>query len=218
LSSLLPWIVIACGLLALLFMFRAIDRARQRRAVACTMHSVLALLWLALAAAVALIGVDLASYARLTFEAPVAEVRFRQAGERQFGAELLLPDGERETFVLRGDEWQLDARVLKWHGVATLLGLDTGYRLDRIGGRYRDIAQERTAPRTVIELARPRGVDVWSFARRFHAWLPWLDALYGSATYLPMADGAHYAVSISSTGLLARPLNREAREAVSAWH
>jgi hypothetical protein len=211
-------LVLVCGVLALLFMLRAINRARHRRPAACTMHTLLAALWLVVAAAVALIGVDLASYARLTYEAPVAEVRFRQAGERRFGAELLLPDGERETFVLNGDEWQLDARVLKWHGAATLLGLDTGYRLDRIGGRYRDIAQERASPRTVFELARPRGVDVWSLASRFHAWLPWLDALYGSATYLPMADGAHYAVSISSTGLLARPLNREAREAVSAWH
>lgn len=214
----LPWIVAGCGLLALLFMLRAVNRARRRRPLACTVHALVAVAWLLVAGAVALVGVDLASYARLTYEAPVAEVRFRQAGERRFGAELLLPHGERETFVLNGDEWQLDARVIKWHGAATLLGLDTAYRLDRIGGRYRDIADERTAPRTVFELTRPRGVDVWSFARRFHAWLPWLDALYGSATYLPMADGAHYAVSISSTGLLARPLNREAREAVSAWH
>jgi hypothetical protein len=217
-SVILPSIVLACGVLALLFMLRAFNRARYRRPIACTMHAVLAAFWLAVAAAAALIGVDLASYARLTHEAPVAEVRFRQAGERQFGAELLMPDGERESFVLNGDEWQLDARVLKWHGAATLLGLDTGFRLDRIGGRYRDINEERTAPRTVFELERPRGVDVWNLARRFHAWLPWLDASYGSATYLPMADGAHYAVSISSTGLVARPLNRAAREAVAAWH
>lgn len=210
-------LILACGLLALAFALRAINRGRQRRPLACTVYTLLAALGLALAAGIALVGVDLASYARLTHEAPVAEVRFRQQEDRRFDAELLLPDGGRESFLLAGDEWQLDARVLKWDGAATLLGLDTGFRLDRIGGRYRDVASERSAPRTVFELSRPRGVDVWSFARRFHAWLPWLDALYGSATYLPMAEGAHYAVSISPTGLVARPLNREAREAVSAW-
>ena len=141
-SVILPSIVLTCGALALLFMLRAFNRARYRRPVACTLHTVVAALWLAIAAAVALIGVDLASYARLTYEAPVAEVRFRQAGERQFGAELLLPDGARESFVLRGDEWQLDARVLKWHGAATLMGVDTAFRLDRIGGRYRNIDEE----------------------------------------------------------------------------
>jgi len=211
-------IVLGCGLVALLFALSATRRARRRRPVACVLHGLASVAFLAFAAVAALVGLDLASYARLTQEAPVAEVRFRQQGSQRYAAEVILPDGNRESFALAGDEWQLDARVLKWHGAATVLGLDSGFRLDRIGGRYRDIAAERSAPRTVFELARPRGVDVWDLARRFHALLPWLDALYGSATYLPMADGAHYAVSISPTGLVARPLNREAREAVAAWH
>jgi len=33
-----------------------------------------------------------------------------------------------------------------------------------------------------------------------------------------MADGADYEVSISSTGLLARPLNTTARSAITGWH
>lgn len=211
-------IVLASGLVALLFALASVRRGRHGRPLACALHGMAALLWLAFAAGAALVGVDLASYARLTHEAPVAELRFRQEGNRRYGADVLHPDGELESFVLAGDEWQLDARVLKWHGAATVLGFDSGFRLDRIGGRYRDIADERSAPRTVFELARPRGLDVWTLARRLHGVLPWLDALYGSATYLPMADGAHYAVSISTTGLVARPLNREAREAVAAWH
>ena len=211
-------IVLALGALALVFARAMVRQARRGRIVGCTLHGVAAAISLALAAGIALVGVDLASYRRLTHEDPVAEVRFRQQGSLRYATEVLYPDGRREDFVLAGDEWQLDARVLKWHGVATVLGLDSVFRLDRIGGRYRDIALERGAPRTVFELARPGGVDVWDVARRFHAFVPWIDALYGSATYLPMADGAHYAVSISSTGLLARPLNREASEAVAAWH
>jgi hypothetical protein len=211
-------IVLACGLVALLFALAAVARGRRRRPLACVLHGFAAVVFLALAGLTALVGVDLASYQRLTYEAPVAEIRFRQQAVRRYVAEVLHPDGRLESFPLAGDEWQLDARVLKWQGLATVLGLDSGFRLDRIGGRYRDIADERSAPRTVFELARPRGLDVWTLARRFRAFLPGLDALYGSATYLPMADGAHYAVSISSTGLLARPLNREAREAIAAWH
>jgi hypothetical protein len=210
--------ILACGVVAAAFAAGAVRRAKRRRPLLALLHAAAAVLCLALAATAALVGVNLQGYARLTAETPAAEVRFRQQGERRFAAEVLYPNGGSEAFDLAGDEWQLDARVLKWHGAATMLGLDTAFRLDRIGGRYRDIAAERSEPRTVHELARPPGVDVWSLARRFHAWLPWLDALYGSATYLPMADGAHYAVSVSATGLLARPLNRAAREAVSAWH
>ena len=211
-------IVLGCGLLALLFTLTAAHRARHGRALAAIVNTLFALAMLCVATASALVGVDLASYARLTHEAPVAELRFRQEGNQRFTAEVLHPDGERESFALAGDEWQLDARVLKWHGAATVIGFDSAFRLDRIGGRYRDIALERTAPRTVFELPRPRGLDVWSLAQRFHRYLPWLDALYGSATYLPMADGAHFAVSVAPTGLVGRPLNRAAQEAVSTWH
>ncbi|HSV18799.1 MAG TPA: cation/multidrug efflux pump [Casimicrobiaceae bacterium] len=211
-------VVLFCGLCALLFALAAARRAQRGHVLAATLNALFAVAMLCAATAAALVGVDLASYARLTHEAPVAELRFRQEGNQRYFAEVLHPDGEREGFVLAGDEWQLDARVLKWRGAATMIGFDSVFRLDRIGGRYRDITLERTAPRTVFELARPRGVDVWSLAQRFHRFLPWVDALYGSATYLPMADGAHYAVSISATGLLARPLNREAREAVAGWH
>jgi hypothetical protein len=45
-----------------------------------------------------------------------------------------------------------------------------------------------------------------------------VDALYGSATYLPMVDGALYEIKVSQSGLLARPLNQAAREAVGSWH
>ena len=64
-------------------------------------------------------------------------------------------------FVLSGDEWQLDARVLKWKGWANLFGLDAQYRLERVSGRYRDIEQERTGERTVYALAENPGLDLW---------------------------------------------------------
>jgi hypothetical protein len=54
-------------------------------------------------------------------------------------------------------------------------------------------------------------------ARRYARWMPWVDALYGSATYMPMVDGASYTVSVSSTGLLARPSNDIASKAVGEW-
>ena len=45
---------------------------------------------------------------------------------------------------------------------------------------------------------------------RYRSWVPWLDALYGSATFLPMADGALYEIKVSQSGLVARPLNQAA--------
>ena len=47
--------------------------------------------------------------------------------------------------------------------------------------------------------------------------MPWVDALYGSVAYVPMSDGASYQVVVSQNGLVARPLNDAARQAVGAW-
>jgi hypothetical protein len=120
-------------------------------------------------------------------------------------------------YQLRGDEWQIDARVLKWRAIGNLLGFDSLYRLERLSGRYGDITQEKSAPRTVFALAEDPGVDFWSLLRRHHQYVPLADALYGSAAYVPMAEGAEYAVSVSASGLVVRPGNDAARQAVGGW-
>ena len=82
--------------------------------------------------------------------------------------------------------------MLKWRGFANLLGLDARYRLERLGGRYVEIEQERSAARSVYALGAAPALDLWLLARAYPRWLPFVDAVYGSATYLPMADGARY--------------------------
>jgi len=109
-------------------------------------------------------------------------------------------------------------RALKWCALGNVLGLDTAYRLERISGRYGDLDRERAALPTVYALHPTEGVDVWQLLRSWHDRIPWVDALCGSAIYLPMADGADNEVSVSPTGLLARPLDAAARAAVGAWH
>lgn len=166
-----------------------------------------------LAAAVA---INLRSYHRLTYEQPVADLTFTQLAPQEFRASLTDARGRVHTKVLRGDEWELSARVLKWTGPGNLLGFNALYHLDRLEGRYRNLAQEQHDYHTVVDLSGGGGLDVWSLARA-HAWLPWVDASYGSATYLPMADGAEYRVSMSQTGLMARPANAAAQQAVARW-
>ena len=168
----------------------------------------------ALAALAVAVALNLRTYGRLTHEEPVAELSFQARGPQRWQATLTtVPDLSKQSFELAGDEWQLDARVLKWRGWATLLGLDARYRLERVSGRYRDIQQERSAPRTVYPLGEEPAFDLWALARDYPQWLPFVDAVYGSATYLPMADGATYEVALTQSGLIARPQNAAARAA-----
>ncbi len=172
---------------------------------------------LAFGLAVAMIAASLHTYQRFTDEREVARVSMRQFGERRFALTLAPAGAAPRQLELRGDEWQIDARLLKWRGIGTLLGLDPVYRLERISGRYASVAEDRSSPRTVYALAEDPSLDFWALVRRYHDALPFADALYGSAAYVPMAEGAEYRVSVSALGLVVRPVNSAAQRAVAGW-
>jgi hypothetical protein len=44
-----------------------------------------------------------------------------------------------------------------------------------------------------------------------------VDAVYGSATYMPMVHGASYQISLTQSGLIARPTNAIAEQALKNW-
>jgi len=204
-------------LLALPLEVAAFRRLRRLQLARGTLFFLSGGVVLLVAAGVVLLAMNLYTYARLTHEQEAARVSMRQLGERYYAVRVQPRNLPPRTFELRGDEWQIDARVLKWRAAGNLLGLDTVYRLERLSGRYGDITQERKAPRTVHALAEDPGLDFWSLLRKHHEYVPLADALYGSAAYVPMAEGAEYAVSVSASGLVVRPGNEAARKAVGGW-
>ena len=117
---------------------------------------------------------------------------------------MRFPDGRQKTYSLGGDEIYVDAHILKWKSWANFIGLHTVYELDRISGRYHDIADERAKPRTVYALSGDRLIDLFTLRRRYTWLAPLVDAEYGSAAFIPARDQAMYELRISTTGLLFR--------------
>jgi len=206
------------ALLGLLLVVRCVRRIKQRRVMAATRSGMGGGLCLAIAGLAAAMVLNLHTYARLSHEQAVAHVQFSSLGPQQYRGMLTTADQRLRIVDISGDEWQLDARVLKWRAWANLLGMDTLYRLDRISGRYKNIEDENRKPRTAIALHDgERGLDTLAVARRLPDWATFADAQYGSATFLPMADGAAYDISLSQSGLVARPANDIAKAAIRRW-
>ncbi len=160
---------------------------------------------LALVAAVGgLGGLNLYTYQRFTHEAPLGVLEFSEKGTNAHLVFWRPVEGQRRTFELRGDEWQLDVRMIKWTDWLTFLGEDPLYRLDRISGRYVDAEDARRNPPDIEDFTEQTSIDVWEFARESGDWLPGIDAAYGTSVYLPMEDGVAYEVSMTRTGLIAR--------------
>lgn len=183
--------------------------------------------FLAISAIVGLLGLNIQTYHRLTYERPVATIEIHQRGPKFYQATMVEPptdqdpQGVTRNFDIHGDEWRIEARVLKWKPWATVLGLDSQYRLDRFSGRYTDTQDELSAERSAYDIrpTRQSGVDLWPVARQFSQYAPLVDTLYGSGAYMPMVDGARYEVRITQNGLIARPTNEVAAEASSSgWH
>ena len=215
----LVWLTLALiGLTGIALLGRCGLRLRQRRRLAAARSGLGGGFCLALAGLAMAVGANLYTYQRLSHERPVARLHFTQLETQRFRVRIEPASGPSRRFELAGDQWQLDARVLKWRPLANLLGFDALYRLERLSGRYARAAAEAEAPRTVHALAdRGPGLDVAALARRLPRWAGLADAAYGSATYLPMADGATYAVTLTQSGLVARPVNPAAKRATRHW-
>lgn len=205
------------GLIALLLLIYAVRSVRRGRLLGGIVRGLLALLVVLMGAAALVVVFSLQGYQRLITEERVGELQLNRVAYHQFDGVFTYASGERTDFALRGDEWQVDAKVIKWPALATLAGFSTGYRLERISGRYTNVDDERKLPRTVYTFNPADEVDLWQLIERYHAWIPWVDAFYGSATFLPMVDGAIYEIYMTPTGLIARPGNDTARKAVSGW-
>jgi len=180
--------------------------ARARRPLRATHRFAWMLVFLLLAALSGGGAVTLRGYRLLTHEVQVATISARQLAPQQFAVRADFPDGTHANGSLRGDEWQLDARVIKWKERAVMLGAEPLYRVDRLSGRYRDAAQAQANTASLIDLGGDSVIDLWQLKRRFPQWLPWIDTEYGSAAYLPLLDGSSFVVNLSPLGgLVARP-------------
>jgi len=197
---------LTCAALAVAFLVGAVAAFRRRSFVGGGGRFLTGGLFLALAALAATVSVAMRGYRALTYEEVAARVHTAPVGPQRFRATVTLADSSVHMFDLAGDAVYVDAHILKWHPWVNVVGLHTAYELDRVAGRYRDLGDERSKPRTVESLSRDRTVDMFDLARRYRWLKPLVDAQYGSAAFVSAGEFATWEIRVSTTGLLARPV------------
>lgn len=206
--------VVVAGVLAVLgalLVVAGVVALFRARFFAFVLRMLFGLALIFLGSTIGLVSLGMQGYRALTREDLAARMVVEPRGAQRFAARIAWPDGREAAFELAGDEIYVDAHILKWKPMANVLGLHTAYELGRVAGRYRDIGQERTAPRTVYSLGRDREVDLFELRTR-HAFLaPLLDAEYGSASFVPVTRRAEFELRVSTTGLLIRPVGESSR-------
>ena len=143
-----------------LFILLACSCIKGHKPVRSIVYGFLSLLFFSTAAVSLLSALNIHAYQRLSYEAEVAEIRFSSLGPQLYEAEIHIKETNyNQQFEIKGDEWQISARIIKWKSPMTIIGFNSLYRLDRIQGRYHDIDQERDAPRSVYSLNPDSSLD-----------------------------------------------------------
>lgn len=197
-------IAIVFAALSLGFLLGAVASIRKRRFMGSVFGIVLTLLFLSLSALFATISISTQGYRALTREEVAATVVVDRLSPTRFKASFTFADGREEVFTLAGDEFYVDAHILKWKPFANVLGLHTNYELDRVAGRYLRVEDEQSMRRTVYPLAEEKPVNMYDLRSRFPLLKPLVDAEYGSATFIAVDDWGKFEVRVSTTGLLIR--------------
>ncbi|HEX2592581.1 MAG TPA: hypothetical protein VHL34_13845 [Rhizomicrobium sp.] len=179
---------------------------------------------LAFGLAASLLALNTQTFARLTAEGDVAEVGVRSldASQGTYAVTVRRLDGSNlvTQCTLQGDEWIIGGRVQKWKPWANVLGLDSTYTLDQIDNKYFTAERGNGKMITACDLNGPKPTVNGVVPNSLTAWL--LDQSFtqqrrfGSASYMPLADGAVYKVVMTQSGLNAEPTNDAARAANNA--
>ena len=165
---------------------------------------VLAMLLLTLAALFGTFTIATQGYRALIREEVAAVIKTEPTGYRTFRAHFRFPDGREASFELAGDDLYVDAHILKWKPLVNILGMHTYYELDRVAGRYADIADERTKARTIFPLAHEKPLNMFSLRQRYRFLEPLVDAEYGSASFVSADRPGELELRVSTTGLMIR--------------
>lgn len=214
---LFSWLItVAClAIASLLFLYFSIKSHQRNRTFLLAIYSSCTCISTVIVIAIISAGLSLHTFQRLSLEEHVAELAIEQTAPKQYLIRLFLTDKPAQVFHIQGDEWLIDARILKWQPWVNLLGLHTLYRLERLSSRYSSTDHAKYKPRSVISLIRENSektsIDI------VPNWLPLVDANYGNSTYMPLGHGARYRVSITTSGLISRPINQKAKLLLQNW-
>lgn len=171
--------------------------------------------------AVGLIGLNIQSYQRLTYEVPLAEISVAAVNPalKIYTVTVKRLDGTArvQNCTLQGDAWEIGGRFQKWKPWANELGLNATYTLDQLSNRYYSAAEANGKKITACDLQGPNP-EVNQYMPK--AWVEWMlshmmvkQRFFGSASFMPMVDGAKYTVIATQFGFNAEPSNDIANRA-----
>jgi hypothetical protein len=204
--STIQYISIGLAVFALLFFISSIRSAKRREYGQVATNLALCFCLASMGGVFGLGSLSLRGYEAFNYEQLAATITVTPQTEGQFNALMKFPDGTTKNYLLSGDQLVIDAYILKWTPLFNILGMHTHYELARVAGRYFNVDDEQTKPHTVHPLSEESMLDMFHLSRKFGFLKGFVDAEYGSASFVPAKEAQTYILMVSTSGLLFRKI------------
>lgn len=149
------------------------------------------------------------SYVSSTQSDSVGTISFTKIADKHFKVELAETQGEKLSFELKGDMWQIDATILSWNSFFEKQGLKPYYRLKKISSSYALLNDSERLASTSVEVETGLA-DAILKELALSGSAPFLKSNKTSTGSLPMVDGALFSIRLNKAGLISKPENQQA--------
>lgn len=200
-------VTILLGVISILSFFVAISALKRRKKLGLTINFFIGVIFLLLSLLTGTFVLSIQGYSALTREEVAAVVQTEPIDEQRFRATFFFQNNEQASFEIAGEQLYVDAHILKWKSVVNILGIHTLYELDRVAGRYSNVSDEQTNPRTVYSLAQQKPFDMFELRQKYPMLEQLVDAEYGSATFISANRPSVFEIRVSTSGLLIRKIS-----------
>jgi hypothetical protein len=186
---------------------------RRRRLIAASVNGFVGLPFLLVGGFFTLLLLNRQTYQLLTHEVALADVQIGRPTDQGLPLRLDYAD-HVDTFFIQTPQWRLDARFVKWKPWMSLFGKEPIVRLERLEERGTN-SEGKLYLNSYKLTTRLDWTEAIVSAVSDQIGL--IDSVFGSSVYMPSAPGAEYRVTASISGLVARPMNQTAHNAVLDW-
>lgn len=115
------------------------------------------------------------------------------------------PENQKEPsiFGIKGNQWRIEGVIIKWKGFVNILGIHTRHKPVRLAGRYSDIKMDKIFGLT--EYVLNGGEDnFWRVTYRLSKYLPFIEAAYGNAAFMPCKEKVVYKIYVTTSGYMVK--------------
>ena len=177
---------------------------RSRGLVRKLKHLIEALVVTALCLLLSTVLVVVHAFQAFSGETLVARVTARRLSPLEFEL-TYLPAGRPESAALHatleGDQWMISGGMVKWHPWLTMVGLKSYHKPLRLTGQFSDAAMQRERLPT-LALLTSAGDRFWEALYRADPYLPFVEAVYGSAAYAYVEPDVIQEVYVTPSGYM----------------